>query len=117
MPTYTNRLIVLLTDGVPDCSFTAFSRLLSQSASPLGYRLVIGSPDLVSAFRDMKPAAYIVTTRQAATPEFRQLAQEGKEIYIIGQDDLADEGRGLADRILQSMKTKMIPSLVSSIVK
>jgi len=81
----SNRLIVLLTDRVSESSFVGFARRLGQRAAAMGYRLVIGSTELMTTFRDMDPVAYIVVPGQTADLDL--LIGEGKPVYIIGADD------------------------------
>jgi len=115
------RLIVLLTDRVSEASFVGFARQLVRRAAEMGYRVVIGSTELTTTFRDMDPVAYIVVLRQTGGLDL--LIGEGKPVYKIGVDDVGVGDAGVGDEMVGDVlrridgvgvMTKPIPSVVSS---
>ena len=79
------NLIVLLTDNISEPFFAGFARQLGRRASVMGYRLVIGSTELIPTFRNMHPAAYIIALLPGRDLHLHQLMGEGKPVVVLGR--------------------------------
>jgi DNA-binding LacI/PurR family transcriptional regulator len=83
--TNPNRLIVLLADKVSEPFFTAFAGYFGRRAATMGYKLVLGSPELIHIFRNMDPMAYIIVPSKQMAPAPNLQQMEGKPVVVFSQ--------------------------------